>query len=895
MQSKYIWIIGGLSTALVGASSAAVAVPLVIKNIATNRAHDALSNFIDLDGGKPAEIDLSKRLNVVALGDSITSGYNGFVAKEMFSYADVLFRDLRESRKGAPTEEQRLVTYHNFSETGAKIGDVMKTIARPDVMFRLHNSDIITISISSNDLMAVTRLFNIYFDTAKALLFPTANAGEAKAPEFGDDPQEINKNISDILRSIGRILTAPDAKDAFLIDAPKIGIDVIKNVIKRGLMTLMRDLRHLAPKAHIKFIFPEFPFDGMPDWLMNKKLEAIGNQTLPEFYNQTFKSLVKEAVSSGYTEFIDFHDLFVNGLKHLNHSHDDFRKRLYNREKEFFDHSDYQKIINRELMHNLADIHPTNIGHLIAGNELFREVADELKVANPNDIYQGFDGDYWPGKVNVHSDFFKGEFLNVDELADDDSSKNIHGYEEGGKTTLRNKFAQDSTIHKFSNGIVDVLYKGHKDGNLIPPLFDLLMGFLDKGTSEEQIYKIYTEADPSDHTKVIPALKANTGSALLQIINYATEKEPDTILMSFIIDQLKFSTNADANNGVLSKILKSALGGDAGGVNIPATDDLVKYVITHHNIKPVDGVYSIYSGLDVKADVQAYLTEVLPVLMNEIMMNDGENSPKLLPLKDLFALLNNGLGDDPITFGQVYQGWISSQSNLMGILTSLPKGLVDALTITPDSKWEDIAATLDLIIKNAKAIHCSDAYINWVKDIKTEWATKFHEVMHSFTDEGIESIEQRIAIAVKTRDSSDSFFKDFQDAYETIKTIPNTPEDYEKLSNEEKQNLIKPVQTYLDQLDEKAKELLSDDKYNEYKERINAAVTKASSDFMVLTDLSSLATDLNQELYDKHQNIVNEIINEFTAARDKKSTELADYFDIIKGRLSAAQNEDSRR
>jgi len=722
MQSKYIWIIGGLSTALVGASSAAVAVPLVIKNIATNRAHDALSNFVDLDGGKPAEIDLSKRLNVVALGDSITSGYNGFVAKEMFSYADVLFRDLRESRKGAPTEEQRLVTYHNFSETGAKIGDVMKTIARPDVMFRLHNSDIITISISSNDLMAVTRLFNIYFDTAKALLFPTANAGEAKAPEFGDDPEEINKNISDILRSIGRILTAPDAEDAFLIDAPKIGIDVIKGVIKRGLKILMRDLRHLAPKARIKFIFPEFPFDGMPDWLMNKKMEAIGNQTLPEFYNQTFKSLVKEAVSSDYTEFIDFHDLFVNGLKHLDHSHDDFRKRLYNREKRFFDRSSYQEIINRELMHNLADIHPTNIGHLIAGNELFREVADELKVANPNAIYQDFDGDYRPGKVNVHSDFFEGKFLNVDELADDahlddkDSTNDVHGYEEGGKTTLRNKFAQDSTIHKFSNGIVDVLYKGHKDGNLIPPLFDLLMGFLNKGTSEEQIYKIYTEVDPGDHTKVIPALKANTGSALLQIIGYATQKEPDTILMSFIIDQLKFGANSEANGEVLSNLMKSALGGGAGGVTIPGDADLVKYVIRHHGgangIKPVDGVYSIYSGLDVTTEVKAYKNQ----------LDDGD-------LKTKLGTAITDSGNKPITFGQVYQAWISSQSNLMGILTSLPKGLTDALTITADSKWEDIAATLDLIIENAKAIHCSDAYINWVKGLKTQWATKFQSVL----------------------------------------------------------------------------------------------------------------------------------------------------------------------
>jgi len=91
MVKKTAWLIGGLSTALVGATASAIAIPIVIKN----KAKDALSNFIDLDGGKPPVIDSEKRLNIVALGVSITAGYNTLSGKDIFSFADVLARDLK--------------------------------------------------------------------------------------------------------------------------------------------------------------------------------------------------------------------------------------------------------------------------------------------------------------------------------------------------------------------------------------------------------------------------------------------------------------------------------------------------------------------------------------------------------------------------------------------------------------------------------------------------------------------------------------------------------------------------------------------------------------------------------------------------------------------------------
>ncbi len=615
MQSKYIWIIGGLSTALVGASSAAVAVPLVIKNIATNRAHDALSNFVDLDGGKPPEIDPSKRLNVVALGDSITAGYNGFAGKDMFSYADVLGRDILKS-VGGPSDVDPRLSYHNYANDGAKIGDVIKTIRIPDVQLRLYNADVITLSISSNDLMAITRLFHIGTASLLNLLMPNPGGGGG-ALSLGDDKEERAENMHDILQSLFRFLNDPKAEDSILLDAHPVALKVGLDFIKRDLMVLMHDLHALAPNAHIKFIFPEFPFDGLPDWLINKQIPNFDNLSIKEFYQTKFKSLVKDAVSSDYTQFLDFNDLLVNGLKYIkgHHDKDDFRKRLYDHEKGLFNQNHYQEIINKELMHNLADIHPSNTGHLVAGNELFRELAGEIKKptsVEDEEVYQKFspgdDAVYKIGVTNVHDDFYEGHFVNADEIVTYTN----------GTTLLKNELLNDSLAHKLSNLLAQILGNEKALKNPLKPLLDFLMPESPKPDEGEEVevFNFPVINDPDHNGKIAPSVKgvsSSSASDLLRLIEATYSLDNSMMIINFLYDQIFHGANAATNKDALAKYIATLALNRYGDGLFTKDDDgdsapfakLLRFIISQHQIKPVNGVYSVSGDLDITSDLDA--------------------------------------------------------------------------------------------------------------------------------------------------------------------------------------------------------------------------------------------------------------------------------------------------
>lgn len=411
LKPKIIYSIGGVALSVT--SAAAIALPLIVKHIAEKTTKGILSKIIPLDGPENNLADRGE-LKMVALGDSVTAGYNGFMASgdkdstmkgDYLSYADFLANDLKKAGK--------LKEYRNYAKSGDKIPDTRQRIFRDaEALKSVKQADLITISLGANDLLALAEIIKLPYsmlvgnksigdkivevnnarDAIEGLLgLNSASREDINNYEDESKVGEDTKHFGHRDGSISGFASTNDMKRlisqtfekfttmlnsgslAGLVDMEQELLDKVFDIIELDFSTLLVELHTAAPQAKIVTIGYAFPFHLFPDSVLNGKLpedrEINGNKvSVMDVYKEFMNTYKRVADRSNYVQFFNVNDL-----------------------KEFTDQSDPVKYtikgdathLNQEVtkdewfraMPNPLDIHPSTYGHQLIGNYLYEFIS----------------------------------------------------------------------------------------------------------------------------------------------------------------------------------------------------------------------------------------------------------------------------------------------------------------------------------------------------------------------------------------------------------------------------------------------------------------------------------------------------------------------------------------
>ncbi len=559
-------ILGGVSTLAAVSTTVAIAVPIVIYN----KAKSQLANFVPIGGSVPS-LSSKNQIKYVALGDSITAGYNGFKAGDNISYADFLASDFKKAGV--------LSDYKNYAVTGATVGDISEQITESQATnHSIADADVITVSLSSNDVMNGLRAFGIpYVTTMAGLEGKVVSDNEKRNGEFensnlglsGSDSSYLFENASSaILKALytNKTAGALTMDDTFKTITPSL--------IKRSLMIFTRDLHQAAPNAHIKFIYPEFPLFGINQDFANGKIENLGKSLL-EYYNEDLFKAVKEGTASNYSSVTTMHDGFasyISNAKQLKTTQTQLLKATdaqkvkvkaaiptatgdvlkglqlklenltnqapgLNHSISFLNHmitDDIDKnlkvndIIQKEFLPNVADIHPSVRGHEVFGNYLFNEYSKEISaIKDPVSLYT---------LTTPYSATDNNIFEEIDEIDWVKTNQN-HGL-----LTLKDTELNTGLINTFNNAIRN-LFAPHKDTEVFSKLEPLINTLVDKylkpdskPTTEYAVFDAdsygltYTNASSGGFSQSsISSMfgKISSSNAVYDILNLITEEMGD--------------------------------------------------------------------------------------------------------------------------------------------------------------------------------------------------------------------------------------------------------------------------------------------------------------------------------------------------------------------------------
>ena len=327
------------------------------------RAKNTLSHFVILpDENKTIDISKIQKINYVALGDSLTSGYNDILGEDFHSFADYIKSNLKKAG--------RLKNYHNLAKMGHMIFDTQKMITQQlTVTRKTMEADLITVSIGANDLLKYAKIFDLPFSTIASQEMMEIKDNEYRkkhAPSSfrTTEPWEIYdvtaKSIDMLQESIktddysGSIHLQPDHENTIL------------GLIERNMQILIHDMHSVAPNARIIIVSHPNPFVNFNSSLLEKPIIQNKYKNLNYFYEKYKKALAASAEGRDFVDYID-----LDSMKALT---DDKATLTFPDEQ----------IIRRRAFPNTVAIHPSLYGHEIIGNRMFETIISKLlKIGDP--------------------------------------------------------------------------------------------------------------------------------------------------------------------------------------------------------------------------------------------------------------------------------------------------------------------------------------------------------------------------------------------------------------------------------------------------------------------------------------------------------------------------------
>ena len=446
-----IGVAGGLAGIAAGAG---IGIGILLPK--ANKAKDLLENFAPTDGGKSVNISKKERLNYVAIGDSETAGYNGFMGKDYVSFADFMAEDLRKAN--------RLGFYKNFAKSGDTLFDTSdKTMYSPSNINALKDADIITITDGANDLMRFMKFLQMGFPSGNGLLGGgTMNPFRELFRKFASSGISHSDVWALADRSIKQLNDAFKNNDyAGVISIQKSLMDTALNLIKRHYILLTHTLSSIAPNAQMVVLTHAFPFENLPNSLLNGKQENLGGINLMDYWAK-FKKVIKESTDP------DAQVMFVEA--------DQIPEYANNKDPLIFKDGTRPVSLNGRpvlrKMPNAGDIHPSTFGHELLGNGLFHYLSKTFGIENPT------------------SHFSHGRPADADDLAEimdvTTAGKEIYSpeyFDESNSTTLNRSY--DEMVRKLlTNPGKDVTY------SLVSMLKDIMDMFVGGDESENNIFSI---------------------------------------------------------------------------------------------------------------------------------------------------------------------------------------------------------------------------------------------------------------------------------------------------------------------------------------------------------------------------------------------------------------------
>lgn len=425
------------SLGLVGAGAGAVLGIVLPKAL---EAKSALANFISKGGSRVnlrAQYEKKGKLKVVAIGDSITAGYNGILGSiapksdinkklytpgEKYSYVDFLVKSLRTGLGG---EEK--IEYKNFAKTGLRLADIKMVLESPEVTKEFRDADIVPISIGANDILALLKLFHLPFWLGVGLLSQSSDlmgkigttkdfirkdeeteglfnkiiksATEGSVPKGNQIRERDQSNItfsgesSDLMseKTINDLEAIADGDVGKYLTIDVIWKQKIFDLIKREVATLIRDIHNMAPHAQIIVLGHDFPFAQFPPDVLYGKISNMNNHSLLQVFNNLLNAMRDGAKSSlGKNDFVDFYKADeLQYMKPYSWKLSNFDKKPVHGPKyksvfSNYDQTDEATFINNfhnNPMPNITDIHPSIFGHSLIGKSLFNIYGRELGLS----------------------------------------------------------------------------------------------------------------------------------------------------------------------------------------------------------------------------------------------------------------------------------------------------------------------------------------------------------------------------------------------------------------------------------------------------------------------------------------------------------------------------------
>ena len=421
MSKKVVWSIVGLTGALAGAAGASG----YILNQAL-KAKAGLNNFVII-GGKSIDLTKKEKINYVAMGDSMTAGYNGFMGKDYVSFADFFQSDIEKAGK--------LGTYRNFAKTGDMVWDLEKLATQNSgIMHALKKADLITVTIGANDLLKFIKLLQFPFDT----IIGGQQAMQLRINEYRDKfyaQAQTTVNFVEsyylLAKSIDQLQVALKNNDfKGVMSMQKSMQETIFDLIQRNITIFLRDINQVAPNAKVILLGHANPFVNLPPTLLNGQVEANDNFTFKYFF-QKYMDSIDASIMNNFSEFIEIGEIpsFKNNNEKTTAS--DGKTRL------------------RKLP-NSMDIHPSTYGHELIGNGLFDILAPELGIKNPSAHHSTGrtpDSDDIANPVNSALEFNP-------EYFDESASKYVGRRSEA---LLRDFLRMDSNLNSPNNTLVSKL------------------------------------------------------------------------------------------------------------------------------------------------------------------------------------------------------------------------------------------------------------------------------------------------------------------------------------------------------------------------------------------------------------------------------------------------------
>jgi hypothetical protein len=105
---------------------------------------------------KTYAVPKNKKLNYLALGDSVISGYSTYRHFDATSYTDFVADSLKESG--------HLKSYKNFGVSGFTTNDLIMQLSNHEVRMSITKADMINISIGANDFLEIVKIFQKHID-----------------------------------------------------------------------------------------------------------------------------------------------------------------------------------------------------------------------------------------------------------------------------------------------------------------------------------------------------------------------------------------------------------------------------------------------------------------------------------------------------------------------------------------------------------------------------------------------------------------------------------------------------------------------------------------------------------------------------------------------------------